>query len=164
MPKKKGWRKICDYDKCNKSFFTPRDAKRFCSVKCRNASYYQKNREVILEDRKNYYQETKIQRNKVKIEYLRRIYNDCEKKMKKGVIKNATKVHEIFSYLNHNPQTNAKLLLLEYPRKSGKQLMFLHYYWLKFTKEKYNIAISNEEQDLISRTFRDFSENKNVKS
>ena len=156
MSEKKGWRKICAYDKCNNSFFTPRDVKQFCSVKCRNASYYQKNRETILEKRKT--PEIRMQRNKVRIRYLRRIYNDCEKKINEGIIKNATQTHEIFSYLNHNPHTTMTLLLLEYPRLSRKNVLFLHYYWSKFTKEKYNLAISNEEQDLISKTLNDILE------
>ena len=168
MPDKKKFTRICDFDKCDEVFTTTRKTQRFCSNQCRSASYYWKDGKNTYyiqnkEYYKRYYQKHKKSIKEYRIKYLKRIYNECEERMKDGVIKNATQVHEIFSYLNHHPHLTGSMLLLIYPRLSEKLVKFMHSTWFKFTEKKYNIAISNEEQDLISNTLRDFLENENVK-
>jgi len=77
---------------------------------------------------------------------------DCENRIEEGIIANATLTHKLFSYLNQHPDAHEKSLLMVFPKEVGYKQAKMHYYiWLKITKEKYKITLTEEEKALISQ-------------
>ncbi len=154
---KKIYLQICE--NCKKEFVAKREDNKFCSIPCKDRFNYLKNRETLLEKskirynqtEKPRYQENKERINKINYDRFVKIYQECEDRMNEDIITNMTITHKIFSYLNHHPDAKYREVKKKFPRLHIKQCAFSHYFWIKITKEKYDLGLTEQEKQLINK-------------